>query len=150
MRTVVIIVIVSALVSILSIPMWFDTATSVVPGWHTAILPPAFIAAVIVYLFILIVTVAYLLLYLKAGTINRKVFISHILLTLPSILLTIFPELTFYPHTNDVDVLQRQITLAIRIVSGAYLLFIAGQVLFTVYFIQVIIPKRKREISILQ
>jgi hypothetical protein len=109
----------------------FDYATSVVPGWHTAIYPPLFLIDIILSVLLLIDVLGYLQLANKIDSINWLVFITHLMLTIPATILMKFPMALLYlsnPEPEQLIVLEAQFTWF------AYCLFIAGQVFFAFYF----------------
>jgi hypothetical protein len=121
---------------ILTAPFSFDIATSVIPGWHTPILAPHSIAVIIVAIVLLLVTVAYWRLSKRIERISYTLFITHLLLSIPTVIFIRFPFLLMNYETTDPNELTRQVNLEIKIILVSYVLFIAGQVLFAYYFIK--------------
>lgn len=102
----------------------FDYATSVIPGWHTTIYPPFFIAGFFFWWFLL-VTLAYIVFFRKAFT--RKNVIFYLALTLPLILLIQFLRL------SDGYVGEWQISLTI--LMPVFLIFVVAYFVAQVWFL---------------
>jgi hypothetical protein len=117
-------------------PFSTDIATSVVPGWHTPILAPHSIAVIIVAIVLLLVTVAYWRLSKRKDRISYKLFITHLILTIPTVIYIRFPFVFQNYETTDPNELTQLVSLEIIIILAVYVLFIAGQVLFASYFIK--------------
>lgn len=130
---------------LLTIPFSFDFATSVVPGWHTTILPPYFIWGLIVVFVLLLVTIGYWLLSKRTDKINWTLFAIHFLLTIPTIIFLRFPTILLDVELTDQDKLIRAIEFRMKIIPIAWTLFIIGKILFLVYFIRTI--KQRKSIS---
>jgi len=79
-------IILIAIIIITAITLNSDYATSAIPGWHTTVYPPFFIAGFFFYWFL--VTLLYIVFFRKAFT--RKNVIFYLLMTLPSLLLIAF------------------------------------------------------------
>ena len=82
---------------ILTIPLSLDNfspdfATSVVPGWHTTIIPPYLLMNLIVAIILLLVTLAYRKISKKIKKVNWKFFLLHLVLTIPLVFYIIFPS----------------------------------------------------------
>jgi len=125
---------------VMTIPIPFNISTSVVPGWHTTIFPPAFIWGLAVMIVLLLATIGYWLLSIRADKINWTLFALHVLLTLPILILPEFPFL-YTQQANEVELIKA-ISLQIKLTAVLRTLFVFGQILFIIYFIRTINSKR--------
>jgi hypothetical protein len=133
-----------ALLLILTIPIFnFDYATSVVPGWHTIMLPPNTIAIIIIFILTLLATIAYWTLKTHGHKIAKAIFWTHLLCSIPAILLTRIPFLFLMLRGPDIQEIQKQLLLNEIILYSAYSLFIVGQIIFGAYFIKAIVQKQR-------
>jgi hypothetical protein len=128
---------------LLSIPFSFDFATSVVPGWHTVIYPPYFVAGFLAIVVLLLVTIGYWLLLKRADKTSWALFLIHFLLTIPAIMFLKFPSILLNVHESNQAELFKALSLRIKFIPVALILFVAGQILFCVYFIRTIKGKRE-------
>lgn len=126
---------------LLTIPFSFDFATSVVPGWHTAIFPPYFIWGLIVFIVLLLVTIGYWLLSKRTDKINWTLFAIHFLLTIPTVIFLKFPSILLDVQLTDQDKLIKAIEFRMKLIPIAWILFIVGQVLFLIYYVRTIKAK---------
>src|SRR5688572_3684243 len=118
----------------LTIPLSFinfstDYATSVVPGWHTTILPPYFLMNIFISIIILLVTFAYWKLSRKQIFLDWIVFLVHVILTLPVILYIIYPvffDKLFFSLFQQNESLN--ISVILMLILTPYILFLIGQV----------------------
>jgi hypothetical protein len=127
---------------VLTIPFSFDFATSVVPGWHTTIFPPYFIWGLFVMIVLLLVTIGYWLLSKRTDKTNWTLFAIHFALTIPTIIYLKFPSILLDVQTTDYDKLIKAIEFRMKLIPVAWILFIAGQILFLIYYIRTIKSKR--------
>ena len=123
---------------LLTIPFSFDFATSVVPGWHTAIFPPYFIWGLIVFIVLLLVTIGYWLLSKRTDKINWTLFAIHFLLTIPTVIFLKFPSILLDVQLTDQDKLIKAIEFLMKLIPVAWTLFIVGQILFLIYYVRTI------------
>ena len=121
---------------LLAMPFSFDLATSVVPGWHTRIFPPYFIWGFVVLVVLFFVTIAYWLLSKRTDKINWILFAIHFALTIPTIIYLRFPSIVWSVQ------LIKSTELRLKLIPIAWTLFIAGQILFLIYYIRTIKTKR--------
>ena len=126
---------------LLTIPFSFDFATSVVPGWHTTILPLYFIWGLIVVIVLLLATIGYWLLSKRTDKFNWTLFAIHFLLTIPTIIFLKFPTILLDVQLPDQDKLIRAIEFRMKLIPIAWTLFIAGQILFLIYYVRTIKAK---------
>lgn len=128
---------------LLTIPLSFDFTTSVVPGWHTTIFPPYFIAGLIVFIVLLLVTIGYWLLSRRTSKINWILFSIHFALTIPAIVYLKFPSILLdIPMTRPGDWVKA-IAFRIKLIPIAWALFIIGQILFIIYYVRTIYSRRR-------
>jgi len=123
---------------LLTIPLSFDFATSVVPGWHTTIYPPYFIWGLILIVVLLLVTIGYWLLSKRVDKINWTLIAIHFILTIPTVIFLNFPSIFLNVQPTNQEELLRDLSLRIKLIPVAWTLFIVGQVLFLVYYIRAI------------
>ncbi|HTE25811.1 hypothetical protein [Flavitalea sp.] len=96
-----------------------DLATSVVPGWHTVIYPPWFLASVFQILWLGVTSAIYYFIDRKGKVVNRNLFLLHIILSL-----FVFVDSAYAFFENY---------YAGRIVKIApYFLFLLGQFVFLI------------------
>lgn len=126
---------------ILTIPFSFDFATTVVPGWHTTIYPPYFAWTAIVVIILLFVTIGYWLLSKQVDKINWTLFIVHFIVTIPTVIFIKFPSIFLNVQQTNQEELIKDISARVKLIPLAHGLFIAGQVLFLIYFIRTIKSK---------
>jgi hypothetical protein len=126
---------------LLTIPFSFDFATSVVPGWHTTIYPPYFIWTLALVVVLLFVVIGYWLISRQVNKVNWALFITHLLLTIPTIIFIKFPSILLNLDEPNRDQLIRSLVLRVRLIPWAEGLFAVGQILFLVYFIRTIRKK---------
>ena len=123
---------------LLTIPFSFDFATSLVPGWHTTILPPYFIWGLFVMIILLLVTIGYWLLSKRTDKTNWTLFAIHFILTIPTIIYLKFPSIFLEVRSTDQNKLLEALEFRMRLIPVAWALFIAGQILFLIYYIRTI------------
>ena len=116
----------------------YEYATSVIPGWHTTILPSQTVIQIVVGLWLFVLSVGYWMLKLRKININKKLFVAHLLLTLP------LPALfTVKNGILDFSVVYEYIEIFNTLTHSNIVLFIAGQLLFISYFIRSILLRKK-------
>jgi hypothetical protein len=123
---------------LMTIPFPFDFATSVVPGWHTTILPPYFIWGLIVLIVLLLVTIGYWLLSKRTDKRNWTLFAIHFALTIPTVIYLKFPSILLDVQLTEQNELIRAIEFRIRLIPFAWTLFLVGQIIFLIYFFRTI------------
>jgi hypothetical protein len=126
---------------VLTIPFSFDFATSVVPGWHTTIFPPYFIWILFVMVVLLLVTIGYWLLSKRTDKTNWTLFAIHFLLTISTVIYLKFPSIFLDVQLTDQGELTNALIFRMRLIPVAWALFIAGQILFLIYYIRTIRAK---------
>lgn len=124
------------IILLLAIPFSFDLATSVVPGWHTTIFTPHFIWGLIVIFLLLLVTIGYWILSKRIDRINWSLFTIHLILTLPAMIFLKFPAVILDIQTPNQADLVKTLALQTNLILLAWVLFMAGQILFLIYFIR--------------
>lgn len=120
-----------------------DFATSVVPGWHTTIFPPQFILGLVITITLSFVTIGYWKLAKKTDQINTKIFLIHLLLTLPII---IFNQSYIRKRVDEIlissnDTKTYELIIQVSIILP--ILFFVGQILFAWYFFTTLYIKEK-------
>lgn len=130
---------------LLTIGYRFNFAVSVVPGWHTAILPPCSIAAMAVVIFLLFAATGYWLLSERAVKINRALFITHFILTMPNVIFLMAPSIFVNTQQADQFGVMKDISFRMKLIPAAWILFIAGQALFLIYFIRTVVKSGKHK-----
>jgi hypothetical protein len=123
---------------LLTISFSIDFATSVVPGWHTTIFPPYFIWGLIVMIVLFLATIGYWLLSNRTDRINWTLFGIHFALTIPAVIYLRFPSILLDVKMADQNKLIEAIAFRMKLMSIAWTVFIAGQILFLIYFIRTI------------
>ena len=127
---------------VLTIPFPFDYTTSVISGWHTTIFPLYFTWIFVVMIILIFVTIAYWLLSRRVDKTNWTLFIIHLLVTIPTIIFIRFPFILLNAHQANQPELLTNISTRIKSIQIASWVFIAGQILFLIYFIRTITAKR--------
>ncbi len=120
----------------------FDFAVSVIPGWHTIILPPYFIWTCIIVIVLFIITIGYWYLSKRVDTINWILFAFHFILTIPTVIFLNFPSRFLNEQHLGYQEIMQSISLQIQLVYTVSVLFIIGQMFFVVYFVRTIKAKR--------
>lgn len=126
---------------LLTIPFSFDFATSMVPGWHTTIFPPYFIWGLIVMIVLLLATIGYWLISKRTDKTNWTLFATHLALTIPTIVYLKFPYSLWDIQITNQDELRKAIEFRMKLIPIAWTLFIAGQILFLIYYFRTIRAK---------
>jgi hypothetical protein len=116
--------------TLLTLPFGSDFATSVVPGWHSMIFSPYFIASIVVTIILILVTATYWIRARRSKKTNWTLFGTHFILTVPIVLFFRTPTLLIPTEwTNFTDFEKQNQHLAI-IVLLICTLFIIGQLIF--------------------
>jgi hypothetical protein len=119
-------------------PFSFDFATSVVPGWHTTIYPPQFVFAVAVLLVLIFCVIGYWLSANRVDKTNWVLFVLHLTLTIPAVILVKCPWLLLdLQQANEKELLQR-LPFIMRLLFWLRWLLLTGQALFVVYMVRAI------------
>lgn len=132
---------------LLTIPFSSEFATSIVPGWHTTIFPPYFIWTILVMVALLFGAIGYWLLSKRTKSVNWILFCFHAMLTIPAIIHYRFPTLFINRHFRSGDDQLEEIAFSIKLLELVWAAFVAGQVLFFIYFIRTIKLKRTNAAS---
>ena len=120
---------------LLTIPFYFDFSTSSFPGWHTTISPHYFIWGLIVVNVLLLAIIGYWLLSKGVDKINWTLFIIHFILTITSVIFIKLPLIFLNVQQINQQFIEA-VSLRMKLIPVAWVLFIIGQVLFLVYFIR--------------
>ncbi len=120
-------------------PFSFDYAVSVVPGWHTTILPPYFIAGIIVT----ITLITDLFIFMKLTKINsitpKKIVITHFIITTTLAIFLKYPQLYFHYINTEHSVTE--ILSIMENIDYAILLIIALQIFYYFYITRIFLKK---------
>ncbi len=117
---------------LLSIPFESDVATSLLPGWHVEIYPPCCIAAIILFF----VTAGYWILLKRAVRMNPILFVTHVLLSIPTVVFIRLPFLfVHFQAIKNVEDYGELFNKRMTMLECAFSLFILGQLLFGVFFL---------------
>ncbi|TDP00352.1 hypothetical protein [Flavobacterium sp. 245] len=114
-----------------------DALFSIIPGWHTTIVPGQIVSNLIKFLILLIVTICYWKLSQIQYEINFKKFLIHLLLTIPAIFVGRFSlyELISPDSIKPKDFINCiQIIVLLNIFIS--ILFFLGQTLFLRFYYQ--------------
>jgi hypothetical protein len=126
---------------LLSISIEQDVAISLVPGWHMRVFPPYFIATIILVL----VTAGYWFLIKRLQKINWVFFLIHLMTTIPTVVfirvLYVYVFLLWLDNGEDP---MDQLVFLNKLIPLAFVLFLAGQVSFLIYFMKAISKNRLR------
>jgi hypothetical protein len=99
-------------------------------------LMPNTIIKLIVAGVLLLVIIAYWMLSKRIHTIDWKIFIPHLLLTIPTVLFVRFFNTILYHVFIDDTITSREFLVLSTFVVAAYSLFVLGQILFLIYFLK--------------
>ncbi len=112
----------------------FSAGFSDIPGWHITVYPPNYIIETSVkILSLLFAVIGYIILSKKVIKIDFGPFLFHFLLTIPAIILSLYP-IDVIAQSSTVHAIESQMNqtyLLSRIVFG---FFVIGQIIFLVYF----------------
>jgi hypothetical protein len=113
-----------------------EWAFSVIPGWHTPIVPPVFYLGLGVQAVSLLAAVGYWWLAKRTRKIHWGWFLAHLVFTIPAGFYTYFTDI-FWEITQTSPAEARQQALAItRLFVGMGLALGLGQVLFFTYWVK--------------
>jgi hypothetical protein len=127
---------------LLTIPFSFDFATSVVPGWHTTIIPLYFVGGLLVIIVLLLVTIGYWLLSKQVDKTSWTLFALHFFLTIPTAIFVNFPSIFLDVQQTNQEEIIKAIYFRMKLIPVAWTFFILGQILFIIYFVRTINSKR--------
>lgn len=112
-----------------------DFVTSIIPGWHTTINSFNLIANIIKLIVLFIVLILYWNLSNFQKEMKIKVFILHLILTIPSIFISKIPLSNFVNFdSRNIEKTLTEIQSLNRIVILINILFLIGQILFGIYY----------------
>lgn len=115
-----------------------DFFYSIIPGWHTTIIPGQILSNLIKFIILSTVTFHYCKLSKLTKKISYKKFLLHFSLTVPGILLGKINLYDLLP-LNDVnpdDVVIRHIQIVVYIHVFMNILFFVGQILFWIFYVR--------------
>lgn len=125
-----------------TVPFSFDMATSVVPGWGTSVFPPHFILEILLAAFMLHATLGYWFLSRRGRQINWKLFVCHLVLSLPAILILKYPSILLDVQQPTQEDIANSIQLRLILVPVVWVFFFVGQAIFIIYCFRTIVAKR--------
>lgn len=110
----------------------FDFVTSVVPGWHTTILPPYFLVSVVFTILLLIDVPIYRYCNKKDLSNAKKVVIAHFIISFLLVVLLRFPEIYSSDLLNlkDTEIINSITTIELTIKGFTFI-----QLLYFIYII---------------
>ncbi len=120
-------------------PYTFDFATSIIPGWHTTIFPPFFIASFLLIIILLIDSFIYWRLHKAKSEKSKTIVIIHFIFTMVMALLIKYPDLYFKDINPNYTVTE--ILNLLDWVKYASYFFVVLQILYFVYIIKVLSRK---------
>ena len=112
-----------------------DFFYSIIPGWHTTIIPGQIIINLIKFIILSIVTFHYWKLSKLTKEISYKKFLIHFSLTFPGVLfgkINLYDLLTF----NNPEYVIHQIQIVVFIHIFINVLFFVGQILFWIFYVR--------------
>ncbi|MEE1898404.1 hypothetical protein GN157_04490 [Flavobacterium rakeshii] len=80
-----------------------DFAMSVIPGWHTTVLPPHFFLSFFITPWLLFTALIYLWAFIKKWSLNKLLVIIHVLLSIPLLIVFLYKTniyLNFYTENT--------------------------------------------------
>lgn len=112
-----------------------DFLNSIIPGWHTTIIPISIISNLFKFLVLIIVSFYYWRLSRVVNEIDLKKFIIHFLLTIPAVLIAKlnvydFVRTDLYSAKSFLSVIQTVVFINIFF----NILFFTGQVFFGIFY----------------
>jgi hypothetical protein len=116
------------------LPLGPSFATSVVPGWHTVIFSPYFVASLAISIFIILPTRAYWQLRKSPEEINWLMFALHLFFTIPIVIFLRFPGLFLPTHWQTFDEFEKQNQWLTIIAISFVALFVIGQFIFAIQY----------------
>lgn len=132
MKKIIPILLILILVLLLVNAFSFDPATSVVPGWHTTILPPYFLVSVVFTILLLIDIPIYLYCSKKDLSNVRNFIIAHSIISFLLLILLRFTEIYFDNLINQKDTeIMNSITIIELSIKG----FTFLQLVYFVYIL---------------
>jgi len=119
---------------LLTNPFLFDFVTSVIPGWHTTIFPPFFIAVFLLIITLLIDSFIYWKLHNAKSSKSKKIVILHFFLTSIVAILLKYPEIYFKDINTNYTVTE--ILGLLDWIKYIFLLFVILQIWYFYYIIK--------------
>jgi uncharacterized membrane protein YtjA (UPF0391 family) len=101
-------------------------SVSVIPGWHTVIVPPFMMLSILLLLWLCLLPVGYLILERKNNTLTKRPIVMHLMLTL----------FYFFYSNGGARYYYTPVGLLLKFMSLAF--FAIGQVIFIIYFVRTI------------
>jgi tellurite resistance protein TehA-like permease len=107
---------------------------SVIPGWYATIFPITYsVQTRISILTLLFAVIGYIILTKKFSKSNYGLFIVHFLLTIPTIIISIFP-IEYAGFSSSIDDIKKRVQQIHFIERLSFNGFIVGQIIFAAYF----------------
>ncbi len=125
-----------ALLLLLVYPFSFDYASSVIPGWHTTIYPPYFMASFLLLVLLVMDGFLYWKLRNKNSAYVKKIIVFHFVISSLLILLIKFPQ--YYLETSSNANIEALLINTIETIKVVFVAFLIVQVLYCVYLFRVI------------
>ncbi|MEZ0129091.1 hypothetical protein AB9T88_04650 [Flavobacterium sp. LBUM151] len=113
----------------------FDFFNSIIPGWHTTIIPIRIISNLFKFLVLIIVSFYYWRLSRVVNEIDLKKFIIHFLLTIPAVLIAkmnVYDFVTTDLYNPESFLSVIQMVIFINIFTN--ILFFVGQIFFGIFY----------------
>ena len=135
MKKIIPILLILILVILLVNSFSFDFATSVVPGWHTTILPPYFLVSVVFTILLLIDVPIYWYCNKRDLSNAKKVVIAHFIISFLLVVLLRFPEIYSSDLLNlkDTEIINSITTIELTIKGFAFIQLLYFIYIFTVF-----------------
>ena len=135
MKKIIPILLILILVILLVNSFSFDFATSVVPGWHTTILPPYFLVSVVFTILLLIDVPIYWYCNKRDLSNAKKVVIAHFIISFLLVVLLRFPEIYSSDLLNlkDTEIINSITTIELTIKGFTFIQLLYFIYIFTVF-----------------
>lgn len=108
-------------------------------GWHATISPPNYFALIILSILIMFAMIGFWLAQNNAGKINWILFLLHCLLSIPALMIIIFPSILLNAGNNN---FQEEIYFRLQLITPAKWIFGVSQILFPIYFFKTFFSKK--------
>lgn len=115
-----------------------DFLNSIIPGWHTTIIPGRIISNLFKFLVLIIVSFYYWKLSKVANEIDFRKFTIHFLLTIPAALIAkmnVYDFVTTDLYNPESFLSVIQMVIIINIFTN--ILFVAGQIFFGIFYTRI-------------
>jgi len=109
-----------------------DYASSIIPGWHTTILPFQAIGMILKCIILIFVALGYWKLRKANILIDKKIFFTYLILTIPAIIISNFSLYKLLNPDNENIVQNMRMVYFAQILINA--IFFIAQILFGIYY----------------